>query len=68
MEAQTQISEAVVRSLAAAAGLPLAEGRETLIASQLRIWISGANELSRKMSEPEHSRLAPIEVFTHPGR
>ena len=68
MDANTQIDAAAVRSLAAAAALPLAEGRDTLLAPQLQIWISGANDLSRKMSEPEHWMLAPIDVFTHPGR
>ena len=68
MDANTQINAAAVRSLAAAAALPLAEGRDALLAPQLQIWISGANELSRHMSKPEHWMLAPVEVFTHPGR
>jgi hypothetical protein len=68
MDAQSQVSEATVRSLANLAALPLAAGRETLLAPQLDAWIRGANELNRKMSEPEHWMRTPIVVFTHPHR
>ena len=68
MDAEAHVSEAAVCSLAAVAALPLAEGRETLLAPLIQTWLSSANELSRKMSEPEHWMLAPIVVVTHPGR
>ena len=59
------VSESTVRILAALGDLPLAPGRETVIAPPLAVWIGWANELSRKMSEPEHWQLTPITTFTH---
>ena len=58
--------EAQVRMLAAVAGLPLAAGRERLLAPTLSAWLAGANELNRTMSAPEHRAVTPIVVFTHP--
>jgi hypothetical protein len=58
--------EAQVRMLAAVAGLPLAVGREKLLAPTLSAWLAGANELNRMMSAPEHRAVTPIVVFTHP--
>ena len=68
MSDQTTIDEATVRMLAGLAGLPLADGRAALLAPQLDVWISGANELSRKMSEPAHRTVTPVVVFTHPSK
>jgi hypothetical protein len=58
--------EARVRMLAAVAGLPLAAGRERLLAPTLSAWLAGANELNRTMSAPEHRAVTPIVVVTHP--
>ena len=52
--------------LAAVAGLPLAAGREWLLAPTFSAWLAGANELNRTMSAPEHRGVTPIVVFTHP--
>ena len=60
--------EAQVRTLAAVAGLPLAVGRERLLAPTLSAWLAGANELNRTMSAPEHRAVTPIVVFTQPRR
>ena len=67
MTERTEVSEATVRTLANLAGLPLAEGREALLALQLRDWLTAANELNRKMSEPEHQTIMPLTIFTHPN-
>jgi len=58
--------EARVPMLAAVAGLPLAAGRERLLAPTLSAWLAGANELNRTMSAPEHRAVTPIVVVTHP--
>jgi hypothetical protein len=60
------VTEQSVRSLAAAAGLPLGPEREALVAPQLAVWLDAANELSRTLSAAEHSTVTPITVFTHP--
>ena len=60
--------EARVRMLAAVAGLPLAAGRERLLAPTLSAWLAGANELNRTMSAPEHRAVTPIAVVTHPHK
>ena len=60
--------EARVRMLAAVAGLPLAAGRERLLAPTLSAWLAGANELNRTMSAPEHWTVTPIVVVTQPRR
>jgi hypothetical protein len=54
-----------LRALAAAADLPLAEGREAEIAAQLNEWLAAANELSAKMSAREYSEILPVTVFRH---
>lgn len=64
---RTEVSEAAVRTLADLAGLPLSEGREKLLAPQLTTWLTAANELNRKMSEPKYWTVTPITVFTHPN-
>jgi hypothetical protein len=62
------VSEATTRRLADLAELPLAEGRAAILAPQLNVWITLANELNRKMSDPRHWTLTPITVFSHPRR
>ncbi len=61
------MTEETVRELAHAADLPLGEERLALIASQLGEWLGAANELSRKLSAPEHWTILPITTFRHPG-
>jgi hypothetical protein len=56
-----------VRLLARYAALPLPPQREALVAAILDAWVPAANELSRKMSAPEHQSLLPVTVLTHPG-
>jgi hypothetical protein len=67
MTERIEVSEATVRTLADLAGLPLVEGREGLLAPQLSEWLTAANELNRKMSEPKYWTVTPATVFTHPS-
>lgn len=62
-----EVGEATVRTLADLAGLPLGEGREGLLAPQLSEWLTAANELNRKMSEPKYWTITPATVFVHPS-
>lgn len=48
------------------AGLNLPAGRRPGVAGILNSWIPGANELSQKMSEPQHRNITPNVRFTHP--
>jgi hypothetical protein len=66
MDALPDGGEAQVRTLATVAGLPLALGRERLLAPTLSAWLASANELNRTMSAPEHRAVTPIVVLTHP--
>lgn len=61
------ISPQVLRVLADYADLPLAPGREQVVAAVLGAWLPDVNALSRKMSAPEHQELAPATTFIHPG-
>lgn len=54
-----------VRVLASYAALPLAPGREPIVAAILDAWIPSADELSRKMSAAAHQTLLPVTVLTH---
>jgi hypothetical protein len=63
---QVPVSDLIVRQLAAVAALPLAAGREAVIAPLLNAWLADANELSAKMSAPAHQALVPVTVFSHP--
>lgn len=65
MTERIEVSAETTRLLAKLAGLPLAEGREALLAPQLGEWLMAANELNRKMSEPEYSLVTPVTVFVH---
>lgn len=60
------ITAQTTRALAAAASLPLDAEREALVAPQLAAWLTAADELSRKMSAPEHWTVVPATTFTHP--
>jgi hypothetical protein len=59
------INAETVRALAATADLPLDAERAAAVAEGLSAWIPTANELSQKMSAPEHRELIPITVFAH---
>ena len=67
MKDQLLTSEAMVRALADLAELPLAAGREAIIAPPLNAWVTAANELSRKMSAAKYWTLTPATGFRHPG-
>jgi hypothetical protein len=60
------IDEDSVRALARVAGIPVREGEAAAITGVLAAWIPDANELSRKMSRPEHWTVTPATVFTQP--
>lgn len=68
MTSRILADEDSVRTLAATAGLPLAAGREKLIAPLLNTWLLDANALSRKMSQRAYIALPPATVFLHPLR
>ena len=59
------MSAALARVLAELADLPLGSGRDQIVGGLLAAWLPPANELSRKMSAPEHTALMPATVFTH---
>jgi hypothetical protein len=62
----SEVDDEMVAVLARAADLPLAEDRRAVVREVLGAWLPDANELSRKMSEPEHWTVTPATVFTHP--
>jgi hypothetical protein len=66
MTDESRITAETVRTLAAVAELPLDPGRAEDVAEGLSVWIAAANELSEKMSAPEHLQRGPIATFTHP--
>ena len=49
------------------ADLPLKAERRAAVAGILSVWVPAANELSRKMAEPQHRALTPNVRFTHPA-
>ena len=49
------------------ADLKLKVERRKAVAGILSVWVPAANELSRKMAEPQHRALTPNTRFTHPG-
>src|SRR5262245_19749328 len=60
------VTAEVVRSLARHAALPLAAGREDVVAPLLDAWLRDANALSAKVSQPAYQALVPATVFSHP--
>jgi hypothetical protein len=66
MSGETRLDPEAVRTLAVAADLPLEPPRAADLAERLTLWLAAANELSAKMSAPEHRQRAPITSFTHP--
>jgi hypothetical protein len=61
------VTDATVRTLADLAGLPLSAERAAQIAPILAVWWGWADELNRKMREPDHWTTTPIVVLTHPA-
>jgi hypothetical protein len=55
----SDVSE-LVRGIAKASDLPLAEDRVTAVTQILEVWLKAANQLSLKMSAPEFANLGPI--------
>ena len=49
------------------ADLPLKAERRAAVAGILSVWVPAANELSRKMAEPQHRALTPNVRFSHPA-
>ena len=47
--------------------LKLKAERRKAVADILSVWVPAANELSRKMAEPQHRALTPNLRFTHPA-
>lgn len=54
-----------VRTLAAAAGLPLAPGREAALLPILRAWLSGGLLLNASMQDEACRDLLPVTLFRH---
>ena len=66
MSEHKTIGPAQVRAMAEYGALPLAAGREAVLAPTLDAWVSDANALSRKMSAATYQDLVPATVFVHP--
>jgi hypothetical protein len=66
MTDESGITAEAVRTLAAVAELPLEPERAEDVAEGLTVWLAAANELSEKMSAPEHRQRGPITTFAHP--
>jgi hypothetical protein len=62
---ESEINAEAVRTLATAAELPLEPERAEDLAERLSVWLEAANELSEKMSAPEHLQCGPITSFAH---
>lgn len=61
----TQSRDERIRALAQSANLELSDEHARGFAMTLLAWIEDANELSSKMSAPEHLERIPITVFSH---
>ena len=62
-----EITEKEVEVFEALADLKLKAERRKAVADILSVWVPAANELSRKMAEPQHRALTPNLRFTHPA-
>ncbi len=49
------------------ADLKLQPERRSLVAGLLSAWVPAANELNRKMAQPQYRGLTPNVRFAHPG-
>ena len=65
MDNEAVVTDTTVRVLAEVARLPLTGERAQLLAPQLQVWVTLANELSRTMSRPDRAALTPITPFAH---
>ena len=61
------VTEAMVRTLADLAGLPLPLERAAIIAPALAVWWGWAEELNRKMRAPAQQTITPIGTVAHPA-
>jgi hypothetical protein len=62
-----EITQKEVEVFEGLADLKLKAERRKAIAGILSVWVPAANELSRKMAEPQHRAVTPNTRFTHPG-
>ena len=62
-----EITEKDVEVFEGLADLKLKAERRKAVAAILSVWVPAANELSRKMAEPQHRALTPNLRFTHPA-
>jgi hypothetical protein len=62
-----EITEKEVEVFEQLADLKLKAERRKAVAGILSAWVPAANELSRKMAEPQHRALTPNVRFTHPA-
>ena len=62
-----EITEKDVEVFEGLADLKLKAERRKAVAGILSVWVPAANELSRKMAEPQHRALTPNLRFTHPA-
>ena len=62
-----EITEKEVEVFEGLADLKLRAERRKAVAGILSVWVPAANELSRKMAEPQHRALTPNLRFTHPA-
>ena len=64
---ETALPESTTRALGRGGGSPAPEPiARRWSASSSNAWLAAANELSRKMSAPEHWMVTPVSVFAHP--
>ena len=62
-----EITEKEVEGFERLADLKLKAERRKAVVGILSVWVPAANELSRKMAEPQHRAITPNTRFTHPG-
>jgi hypothetical protein len=62
-----EITQKEVEVFEGLADLKLKAERRKAVAGILSVWVPAANELSRKMAEPQHRAVTPNTRFTHPG-
>jgi hypothetical protein len=58
------VDEQTAGELAAAAGVPLAEGRAGILAFPFAAWLAGQNALADALAAPEHDEVEPITAVT----
>jgi hypothetical protein len=63
---ESGLTAEAVQALGSVAELSFEPERAEDLAERLTVWFAAANELSEKMSAPEHLQRGPITTFTHP--